>query len=318
MGKAARRARRTTEGTTPKAVPAPFVRRPFEGLPGETDWVAMREIVPAATATVRVRPEATEATRATGGAAAPGTTDAPGARVITVATVLPMGRPGLRRADGERIVALQTAAASGDAGRDLAQVVLGLLAAEAGELVDPAEPARLDTPRLQDLLDLDAPFEPTLHDGFGFWVDTGRQLDAEATAALREADESMIPTTKLAAAPSAYWCRVGDRTHVRWILPDDEDAATDALARLHAAEGGLGGDDDRGLGAGTRFLGAFRACGLLAPVWDLDPEQEAGAYEEPLASFAQRYAAALADDAPLTPDARRAKAGILSRQLTLR
>jgi hypothetical protein len=27
-----------------------FVARPFEGLPGECDWVAMREIVPAATA----------------------------------------------------------------------------------------------------------------------------------------------------------------------------------------------------------------------------------------------------------------------------
>lgn len=288
--------------------PAPFVRRPFEGLPGETDWVALREIVPAATATVRLRADAP-----VGGAA----TDGDG-REVTVATVLPMGWPGLRRSDGERIVALQTAAASGDASRDLAQVVVALLAAEAGEPVDPSDPARLDTPRLQDLLDLDAPFEPTVHDSFDFWVASGQPLDAEASAALREADESMIPTTKLAAAPSAYWCRVGDRTHLRWILPDDEDAATAALARLHAAEGGLGGDDGRGLGAGTRFLGAFRACGLLAPVWDLDPELDAAAYEQPLAAFAERYATALADDAPLDADARRARAGILSRQLTLR
>ncbi|HLR55574.1 MAG TPA: DUF5926 family protein, partial [Actinomycetales bacterium] len=28
-----------------------FVARPFEGLPNEVDWVALREIVPAATAT---------------------------------------------------------------------------------------------------------------------------------------------------------------------------------------------------------------------------------------------------------------------------
>ena len=35
----------------------PFVLRPFEGLPGEPDWVAMREVVPAATATARTTPE---------------------------------------------------------------------------------------------------------------------------------------------------------------------------------------------------------------------------------------------------------------------
>jgi Family of unknown function (DUF5926)/SEC-C motif len=30
-----------------------LVHRPFEGLPGECDWVALRELVPAATATLR-------------------------------------------------------------------------------------------------------------------------------------------------------------------------------------------------------------------------------------------------------------------------
>ena len=32
-----------------------FVLRPFEGLPGETDWVALREVVPAATAPLRLK-----------------------------------------------------------------------------------------------------------------------------------------------------------------------------------------------------------------------------------------------------------------------
>ena len=121
----------------------------------------------------------------------------------------------------------------------------------------------------------------------------------------------MVPTEKLEAAPSAYWCRVGDRTHVRWVLPEDEDRATDALARLHAA----GADT---LGEQTRLLGAFRASGLLIPVWDLDPELPGTAYEAALAELALRYAEALADNTSLTPEQRRARSGLLSRQLTLR
>jgi hypothetical protein len=51
MGKASRRRKGADQGSrAPRVEPAPFVPRPFEGLPGETDWVAMREILPAATA----------------------------------------------------------------------------------------------------------------------------------------------------------------------------------------------------------------------------------------------------------------------------
>ena len=53
MGKASRRPRGERADRSVRPLPAPFVARPFEGLPNETDWVAMREIVPAATATVR-------------------------------------------------------------------------------------------------------------------------------------------------------------------------------------------------------------------------------------------------------------------------
>src|SRR4051794_41359082 len=35
-----------------------LVTRPFEGLPGECDWVALREVVPAATAPLTLRPDA--------------------------------------------------------------------------------------------------------------------------------------------------------------------------------------------------------------------------------------------------------------------
>ena len=209
------------------------------------------------------------------------------------------------------MVGLQTATAGSDASRDVAKVVLDLLELPPGTPLRPGLPATADTPRLQDLLELDAPFEVTVHDGFDFWVAQGAELDADARASLQQANDSMVPTQKLAATESAYWCRVGDRTHLRWILPDDEDAATDALARLHAAGADL-------LGEQTRLLGAFRACGLLAPVWDLDPDLPGSAYEQPLATLATRYGDALAESKPLTAEQRRARSGLLSRQLTLR
>ena len=115
----------------------------------------------------------------------------------------------------------------------------------------------------------------------------------------------------MAATESAYWCRIGERTHIRLVLPQDEDVATDALARLHAA-------GDSALGDETRLLGAFRACGLLVPVWDLEPDKSADDYEAALGEFITRYAAASAADAPLTAEERRARSGLLSRQVTLR
>src|SRR5215203_1418433 len=64
---------------------APPVRRPFEGLTGEADWVALRELVPAATATLR-------------------TTEG---REVTLASVLPGGTPALVRASGEIVLGVQ-------------------------------------------------------------------------------------------------------------------------------------------------------------------------------------------------------------------
>lgn len=329
MGKASRRARKNAaQSGTPAVRPAPFVARPFQGLTGEGDWVAMREIVPAATATLQIDggalADAVAATQAASGDGAAGadsearSADATSAVAalreagmsVTVTTVLPMGWPGLHRADGTRYLALQSLPTRGDASRDLAQVVLALATSTPGQPVTSVPPATADTPRLQDLL-ADGPFDVTVHDGFDYWIADGVQLDPEGQASMREANESLIPTVKLESTPAAYWCRVGERTHLRWIVPQDEDEATAALARMHAAGAG-------GLGEGTRFLGAFRADGLLAPVWDLDPALDADAYEAPLAQLADRYAEALAVTTPLDAQERRARAGLISRQLTLR
>jgi hypothetical protein len=221
-----------------------------------------------------------------------------------------MAWPGLHRADGTVFVGTQSGSISGDASRDLATSLLAASTAEQGTPITSTPAATVDTPRLQDLLDTSAPFEVTVHEGFDFWVGES-ELDDDAKASLDRANESLIPTVKMTATPSAYWCRIGDRTHIRLVLPEDEDVATDALARLHAT-------GDSGLGEDTRLLGAFRACGLLVPVWDLDPDKTAADFEEPLTQFISRYAAASASDGSLTAEERRARSGLLSRQVTLR
>jgi len=308
MGKASRKKRSggSVDGglagtTTPTRSAPPYISRPFEGLPGETDWVALREIVPAASASVRLRAKDLPA-------------DVPpeaAGQEVTICTVLPMAWPALRRADGQVLVALQTIQSSGDASRDVAAALLAALAAEPGAPVATAPQVSAETPRLQELLDTTAPFEVSVHEGFDFWVSSDTELDADGKASLEAANEGIIPTTKLAAAESAYWCRIGERTHIRWLLPLDEDVATNALARLHAAGADV-------LGEGTRLLGAFRAGGLLVPVWDLDPAKSAADYEKPMAAFAKTFAKAVAVKAPLSADERRARNGLLSRQLTIR
>src|ERR671933_2214825 len=105
-------------GLASRAESVRLVTRPFEGLAGEPDWVALREIVPAATATVRTPAEH-------------------GGREVTVATVLPMAWPAMHRADGSVLLGLQTQGGSGDPSRDAAAALLAALAAEPGTPVAP-------------------------------------------------------------------------------------------------------------------------------------------------------------------------------------
>jgi hypothetical protein len=165
--------------------------------------------------------------------------------------------------------------------------------------------------RLQELVDVSAPFEVSVHDGFDFWVEGSDDLDPSVRESLERANSAVIPTARLSSVEAAYWCQIGDRTHLRWVLPQDEEPLLDALARLHAA-------GRSGLGEGTRYVGAFRAHGLLVPVWDLPQGATAQDVEGPAAEFALRLEEALAVTAPLTYDERRARAGVVSRQLTLR
>ena len=264
-----------------------FVARPFEGLAGECDWVAMREIVPAATSPLVLAD----------------------GRQVTLATVLPMAWPGLVRQDGERFVGLQVRGGSGDASRDVAHALEQVLDAEPGS---PIAPTALPGPgaRLQDLVDLAAPLEVEVRSGFDFWLDE-EERSPEVVASMERANEAVVPTVRLTSVEAAYWCEIRGRYHLRWVVPHDEDTLLDALARLHAT-----GSDS--VGEGSRYVGSFRAHGLVVPVWDLAEGTSAEAIEEPVDAFAGRLAEALADTSPLDDAARRAKAGLRSRQLTLR
>jgi hypothetical protein len=269
-----------------KPARTPFVARPFQGLPGETDWVALREVVPAATAPLSLKD---------------GT-------AVTMATVLPLAWPGMVRADGSRFLGLQVASRSGDASRDLAAVLEDVVTASPGTSINPVD---LPAPgaRLQDLL-TDEPLDLTVHTGFDFWVEGVDDPDGEVAASMERANASVVPTEKLEGVASAYWCRMRERAHLRWVLPEDEDPLLDALARLSVSSG-------LSLGEGTRYVGSFRAHGLLVPVWDLPVDTEAPSLEAPVAALRGRLDEALTETG-LSSEARRARQGLLSRQLTLR
>lgn len=264
--------------------------RPFEGFASECDIVAMRELVPAATTRLTLLGEHAD-------------------RQVTLATVLPMAWPALVRTDGSILLGLQVNVGSGDASRDLADVLLAALAAEPGEPVALGR-VTAESPRLQDVVDPDAVLDIEVHEDFSYWVDAAEITD-DVRASLERAAAYAHPTVKLASVPSAYWTQMGEKEHLRWVMPYAEETLLDALARLHAA-----GEDS--LGEGTRFVGMFRAQGVVCPVWDLPLGTGAEAIEAPAAAFGERLAAALADSTPLTSEQRRARAGLTTRQVTLR
>jgi len=277
-------------GRVARLAESQLVTRPFEGLTGECDLVAMREIVPSATAQVT-------------------TTAEYGSRPVTVVTVLPMAWPAVHRADGTLLVALQTMSDGVDASRDAAAALLAAIEAEPGSPIESVARSGAG-PRLQDVL-ADGPLEVVVHDGFDFWLGADAEITPEVRASMDQAGAAAVPTARLTGVEAAYWCAIGERRHLRWAMPHPEEQLLDGLARLHAA-------GESALLEGSRYVGAFRADGLMVPVWDLAADTDAADVEKPAAAFAERLAAAMAVAEPLTALERRARAGVVSRQLTLR
>jgi hypothetical protein len=311
---AARQAATTPEGVSPRqpcpcgsglryrschgsasGAPPRLVTRPFQGLRSECDLVALRELVPAATAPLPLA--------------------RPGDREVLLATLLPMAAPAMVRDDGTVWLGLQVQHSYGDHSRDLAAVLEAALEADPGEVVGlTAAPG--DGPRLQDLVAADQPLEITVHEGFEYWVaDVDPAENPGLGAALEQANEVASPTARLSSVEAAYWTAMGAKEHLRWVMPHDEDVLLSALARLHVH------GHDR-LVEDSRLVGMFRAHGLLAPVWDLPQGTGADVLEEPARRFGEQLdeaMSALADgSAPLSTEERSARHGLANRQVTIR
>ena len=268
--------------------------RPFAGIAGECDLVAMREFVPSATARLTV----------------PGTE-----REVRIATVLPGAIQALVRDEslgGEALVGLQAQVHGPDVAADLAYAIDWIARAGTGETLAAAHPTD-ETPALRDVIDSGAPLDIEVHKDFGWWIAEGVAVAPEIAQAVENANSVMMPSERVAAdgVEAAWWVDAGDKAHIRWVRPEDEDRLFDALARVHAA-GGLD------LGEGSRFAGSFRTHGLLVPVFDLDPEMHAQEWAPGLVELDRRLATALADDTPLTSEERSSRNGLRARQVTLR
>ena len=293
MGKASRRKKVANPAALAEyRAPIPFVARPFEGLPREVELVAMREIIPCATLTARTNADH-------------GFVD------FDFVTALPDGRGAMVRGDGRILVALQTRSNSGDLSHDAGAALLNAISAKQNGdegLVD--FDVRDPSVRLQDILDPDSLGEMVLEENFAFWLNPDEDWDEATRRALEENHNEIIPTVKVEGVEGMYWCEM-NRNFVRYLSDVEESPLFDALARVQAA-------GKANLGEGSRFIGAFRACGIAIPVFELaegvraeDIVKDAGVLEEAIA-------AALKVKEPLTPEERRARQGMVSRQVTIR
>ena len=268
-----------------------IVTRPFAGLAAETELIALREFLPAASAPLTlIEPRA----------------DIPS---VTVASVLPGAAAALTRSDRSILLGMQVQTHTGDLSRDLAAALEWALAAEPSSVLSVIGRATVGN-RYGDLI-VDEPLDVTVYDDFSWWLEEEIVPGSEVALSLERANAAIMPTARVADLPGAYWVDAGERAHLRWVRPEDEPPLMAALARLHVA-------DQLDLGSGSRYVGSFRAHGRLVPVWDLDRDAHPSEWDEPARAFADRLAAALAVDEPLTDAERRARDGILGRQFTLR
>ncbi|MGC7093082.1 DUF5926 family protein [Amycolatopsis lurida] len=292
MGKAARKKGPKKDGA-PKKVREVFVGQPFEGLVAEPELIALREFVPSATVELPLK-------------------DTDGRKVV-LGTVLPMAAAAFVRSDGQAFVGLQVQTRSTDVSRDIGRSIRWALEAKEGDVLsvpDTITPGG-EGERLQDLLDPTAEFDVQMHTDFAWWLPEGTEAEGEVALSLERANGAIMPSERLGTG--AYWVDAGEKAHLRWVRPEPEGKVLQALARLSAA-------GEIGLGEESRYAGSFRAHGLLVPVWDLDPEAHAREWDEPAKQLGERLDKALAslDEEPLNAAERRARDGLIGRQITIR
>ena len=104
---------------------------------------------------------------------------------------------------------------------------------------------------------------------------------------------------------------MGAREFLRWAQPHEEQVVLDGLARLHAK---------RASGfEGAKFVGYFRSAGLVVPVWELAQGIGGRGHREAAGRLrAARSRPRSPTPTPLDANERRARAGLVARQVTLR
>ncbi|MFT3901428.1 MAG: DUF5926 family protein [Gordonia sp. (in: high G+C Gram-positive bacteria)] len=312
------RAERVAARKERQAAAATGQTRPFDGLAAECDLVALRTFVASATARlplIEPGPPEPELTSVVPDDELGPNLQKDGVRNhVNAATVLP-GVIGAMVRDGkgarEGFAALQLNPDPTDLAAEFAAEIE--FAAHA-KVDDKYTPGAAPSKPLTKLLDADAPLDITVYDDFAWWYAPGAKLDAGVKQMLEQAAATIQPTARLkpkSGLGAPWWVDAGDKAHLRWIRPEDEDTVMTALARLHAA-GHLT------LGEGSRFAGSFRTHGLLVPVFDLDVKKHAEDWYDGLDQFDAWLVEAMADKSELTTEERRSRAGIRTRQVTLR
>jgi hypothetical protein len=267
--------------------------RPFDGLAGECDWVALRSFVPVATSPLKLAGDHA-------------------GRDVLLATILPLAMPALVRQSGAVWLGTQVQdPGSGDPSRDLGATLAAALELEPGQAVEAVPQTSDSPPRLQDLVEVSVAPQVTVQSDVSFWIDDADTEDPDVNASLERVNAAIDPTERLTMVEAAYWVDSGSRRHLRWVFPHEEEQLLDGLARLHAAGASA-------VAEGSKLIGSYRAFGLGIPVWELADGTTAEALEEPAAALAERLAEAVAETSPLTVEQRHARDGLLSRQITIR
>ncbi len=289
MGKKNRKQNKKAQELVEKKFKVPFVVRPFEGLKYETDFVAMRELVPAGTITAKTNEEY-------------------GNREITFVTLLPNFAQAVVNSNGKIMIALQTHTNTGDASHDLGFILKIALESEGEKLITGVD-LRCEGPRLQEMLDNTFESEVKVYEDCSFWFDTEEENEQIAQA-VENSRENIVPTKAVENVKSAYWCQF-NKDFIRWVMAEDEYDVYNALARLKVK--GL-----CDLGEGSKFAGAFRGLGLIVPVWEIPEDMEFAQAEKAMQKLAENVLKELPNKDSLTDEERRARAGLVSRQVSLR
>lgn len=270
--------------------------RPYGGFAAESQLVALQEFVPSATAKLPVKGFD---------------------RDVYVVTVLPGASAALIRDEeygGDAFVALQVKGHSHNPGRDLAFALNWVKNNEPGANLE-STAADGTQPELSELLDAGATLDIEVFQDFSWWIPEGTTVTPQIAQSMQAANDSVIESHEVGAdiPGTIFWANSGGgKAHIRWVRPtDDESALLSALARV-AARG------DLNLGEGTKFAGVFRTHGLIAPVFDLDPEVDYNSYDVELERVNAALEAELGNDEQLTADERKQLENIKSRQVTLR